>query len=152
METVCRCLGLGQTDDCPYKACYKRLKPFSHVAAQLKSHYLRAVRVKSNRRNTKLRLWDAKDSSFTSQDLVYNERTADLCDSHLHLGISGIHGRECSTNRNQTNFCATFCCGYGYNTYVEEEEYPCNCRLQWLPQLHLECDRCRREHTLYLCK
>lgn len=55
------------------------LKPFRHVDSQLKSQYKRAVRVKSKRWNTKLRNWNANSYPFTSDDLVYGERTTDLC-------------------------------------------------------------------------
>ena len=151
VETVCRCLEANNTGKCLRTTCYREMQQFGHVAAQLKWRYKNAVKVKVNKQSTQLRPATANSYPFTIDDLVYNHRTGDLCDRHLSRGILGVRGRECSLNRNHTNYCDVFCCWHGYETQVESITYECNCRLIWLPYLQLNCSLCRREIVKYVC-
>ena len=149
LRTICHCYGFKS---CLHKVCYKELATFSYVAGVLRSKYDTAVRIKMNARKTKLKSWDA-NTPITSGDLVYNEGTWDLCQPNLQHGILGVHGRECSVNKSEENDCTRLCCQSGYEKYLADEPYGCDCRLVWWPQLHVECNKCYiRGITKYRCK
>ena len=149
LRTVCHCYGFK---GCISKVCYQELSKFSYVAGVLKSKYHTAIRAKANSRSKKLKSWDANDGLIMSKDMVYNE-PSNLCDPDIPRGILGVHGRECSTNSSDENYCSNLCCQYGHKSYLIDESYNCNCRLSWWPELHLECDTCyRRGIQKHRCK
>ncbi|XP_065836351.1 protein Wnt-7a-like [Oscarella lobularis] len=148
VKVVCRCL--GGTLSCATKVCHRELRQFSHIGSTLVDKYNKAVQIKLSKNGERLKSADSTTGTFEDTDLVY-ANSASLCEPNSAFGYDGIHGRECiSDDPSAPNYCPSFCCGYGYFSYIEEKKRSCRCKLKCC--FELICDVCIVERTKYRCK
>lgn len=121
---------------CVLKTCFKRIEPFSKISETLKERYHRAVKVHPD---NKITMTEIANNPERSPKLYYLVQSPNYC----HTTV----GRRCKDVDN----CATLCCGRGFFEVLEEVTRRCNCRWRKCC-LNLECDICREEAIVNVCK
>ncbi|KAL3283054.1 hypothetical protein HHI36_006212 [Cryptolaemus montrouzieri] len=125
------------SDSCSVETCWKSLKPFDRISVELKNQYHTAISVNTTNTVNHLNIGNSLHK------LMYIKPTLNLCQSTT--------GRRC----NNTDNCATLCCGRGFFSKTIELVYFCNCG--WRDQAvftsdSLVCEQCSKNQNIFVCK
>ncbi|XP_044267624.1 protein Wnt-4 [Tribolium madens] len=131
VQVKCKCHGLSGS--CGLKVCFRKIQAFDYVSKQLKGLYHSAIYVEHE---NYIRPYK---SGKTGQKLVFLENSPNFCPSTVE--------RHC----NNTENCATLCCGRGFYTTQIPEINKCMCR--WRKEIfNVECKYCKENKTIFRCK
>jgi hypothetical protein len=79
-------------------------------------------------------------------ELVFIEKSPDICDLKQQNGAPLIIGRECANEKE----CKSLCCNRGFIRIREMKKKNCNCRFIYC--CRVECDECAIEIEKFYCK
>lgn len=126
------------------------MSPFRRVGDYLREKYHGATPVTVSQSGKDLMSSDKSYKKPFRDSLVFLEESPDYCDPDPKTGSLGTSQRECNRTLDGPGGCGVLCCGRGFNTFQEEEEFNCHCRFHWC--CRVKCKTCRRTIDRHTCK
>jgi len=127
------------------------MAPFGVVGAYLRERYHKGILVTVDQSGNELVVADGiYPMKPPRDDLIFLEESPDYCVPNSNTGSLGTTGRVCNKTTPGHGSCGILCCGRGFNTFQEEEEYKCKCEFKWC--CYVKCKMCRRTVDKHVCK
>ncbi|CAH8523953.1 unnamed protein product [Dicrocoelium dendriticum] len=147
-SVACRCHGFSGS--CSLRTCWTQLSPFSRIGTYLRQIYDAAIKVKFNRRGTKLRRASRHGSRITPDHLTYLDDSPNYCHTYGPVEeLFGTRDRECYPNRTDEMSCAQLCCQRGSRVLLRDVHEKCHCQFHWC--CRVECQTCARAEEYHVC-
>ncbi|TGZ46583.1 hypothetical protein CRM22_011092 [Opisthorchis felineus] len=146
-SVACKCHGVSGS--CSLRTCWTQLSPFSRVGRYLRERYDDAIKVKFNRRGTKLRRSSRQVQRITPDHLTYLDESPDYCEYDPIRGIPGTKDRECLPTSGDEMNCTRLCCQRGSRILLREIHDKCHCQVHWC--CRIECQSCSRAQQYHVC-
>ncbi|KAI0236165.1 Protein Wnt-5b [Lamellibrachia satsuma] len=147
-EIACKCHGVSGS--CSLKTCWNQLANFRLIGERLRQRYDSSMRVRFNRRGTKLIRSNSRFRKVDKEDFVYLEHSPDYCFPNPETGSLGTVGRRCDKTSVDMGGCRLMCCDRGYNTRKAKLSERCHCKFHWC--CFVKCKVCERIIYIHTCK
>ncbi|XP_076030907.1 protein Wnt-6-like [Oratosquilla oratoria] len=146
-ELICKCHGLSGS--CSLRTCWWKVPSFSAVAASLRTHYHRAVKVTSDNSGVGIQTLKPRQDPPSPHTLVFLEDSPDFCTFNRRTGSLGTVSRQCHMNSTGVGSCNHLCCGRGFRSYTVQGEVNCRCKFEFC--CSVKCDKCPYTSNLHYC-
>ncbi|KAK4470766.1 hypothetical protein MN116_006289 [Schistosoma mekongi] len=146
-SVACKCHGVSGS--CSLRTCWTQLSPFTRIGRYLRQGYDEAVKVKFNRRGTKLRRASRQLRRVTPDHITYLDESSNYCEYDPITQSPGTRGRECLPNSTDQASCATLCCNRGSQSQLREVHEKCHCQFNWC--CRVECQTCVKTEEYHVC-
>ncbi|XP_076444216.1 protein Wnt-4-like [Babylonia areolata] len=147
LDIKCKCHGVSGS--CSVKICWRKLKPFRAIGADLKAKFDGASLVRLDAKRHRLKRVSPHQKMPRKTDLVYLKESPDFCEEDRAMGSLGTHGRRCNKTSQGLDGCTIMCCGRGYYTLVREMKDDCDCKFYWC--CRVECKKCTHIKEMHYC-
>ena len=147
LDIVCKCHGVSGS--CSVKICWRKLKPFRVIGADLKQKFDGASFVRLDSKRKRLKRVTKQQKRPRKNDLVYLRESPDFCEYNPEIGSLGTRGRRCNKTSYGLDGCTLMCCGRGYYTLIQEEKDDCDCKFYWC--CRVECKQCTHVREMNYC-
>ncbi|XP_070175625.1 protein Wnt-4-like isoform X2 [Littorina saxatilis] len=147
LDIKCKCHGVSGS--CSVKICWRKLKPFRAIGAELKDKFDGASHVRLDTKRKRLKRVTNNQKRPRKNDLVYLRESPDFCEYNPQSGSLGTRGRRCNKTSYGLDGCTLMCCGRGYYTLIKEEKDDCDCKFYWC--CRVECKQCTHLREMNYC-
>uniref|UniRef100_A0A7E4UQR4 Protein Wnt n=1 Tax=Panagrellus redivivus TaxID=6233 RepID=A0A7E4UQR4_PANRE len=151
----CKCHGVSGS--CNMKTCWMQLPSMRHVGEILQEKYKTAKRIQINARGNMqfesqpIKRNPNKKKKSVATDLVFLDDSPDYCEADRQQGTVGTKDRRCqNSDPRAPDHCNLLCCGRGYNSYLDNVSYKCNCKFKWCCEV--VCEQCKNQTQIHVCK
>jgi hypothetical protein len=162
IEQKCRCHGISGS--CVTKTCWQVVPELPTLISMLRSKYLHANQVEmapnssslvlisdnlnttSGRHQRSLKEGYGQERKPAPGELVFIDKTPDICELRQSNGVPLSVGRECANEQE----CNRLCCNRGFIQIREVQMERCNCKFVYC--CRVDCDQCERDINRFYCK